>query len=72
MHLSVGAPFLGAVQSVKGFMTGIGFSLPMEVADARLMGKTWSSGYWLLPHNVTSPTYHAKKYSRMLSHYSYP
>ncbi|KCV67529.1 hypothetical protein H696_06047 [Fonticula alba] len=53
MFVSVAPPLLGSVQSVRGMISGVGFSLPINSMDSRLMGVSFSSAHFLLPSNIT-------------------
>ena len=54
---SVAAPLLGSAQTVKGMLSGMGFGLPIDTADARLMGISFSSNHWLAPHHIEMTPY---------------
>ncbi|XP_024533140.1 phospholipid--sterol O-acyltransferase [Selaginella moellendorffii] len=46
---ALGAPFLGAAETVKGWLSGVTFGLPIAEGTARSMLSTFSSGLWMLP-----------------------
>lgn len=48
-YFAVGAPFLGAVESVKATLSGLTFGLPISEGTARLMCNSFSSSIWMLP-----------------------
>lgn len=48
-YFAVGAPFLGAVESVKAALSGLTFGLPISEGTARLMCNSFSSSIWMLP-----------------------
>ncbi|KAL2643136.1 hypothetical protein R1flu_010723 [Riccia fluitans] len=55
-YFAVGAPLLGAAETLKALLTGITFGLPISEGTARLMGNTFGSSLWMLPF---SPYCHA-------------
>ncbi|KAG6542404.1 hypothetical protein Mapa_016233 [Marchantia paleacea] len=55
-YFAVGAPLLGAAETLKALLTGVTFGLPIAEGTARQMGNTFGSGLWMLP---LSPHCHA-------------
>ncbi|KAM1234443.1 hypothetical protein ACFX2I_004037 [Malus domestica] len=48
-YFAVGAPLLGAVEAVKGTLSGLTFGLPISEGTARLMVNSFASTLWMLP-----------------------
>ncbi|CAM6028890.1 unnamed protein product [Sphagnum balticum] len=48
-YYAVGAPLLGAAESVKALMIGVTFGLPIPEGTARLLCNSFSSSLWMLP-----------------------
>ncbi|CAA7391394.1 unnamed protein product [Spirodela intermedia] len=48
-YFAVGAPLLGATESVKAILSGFTFGLPVSEGTARLMYNSFGSSLWLLP-----------------------
>ncbi|XP_047265265.1 phospholipid--sterol O-acyltransferase isoform X3 [Capsicum annuum] len=46
---SLGAPLLGAIETVKATLSGATFGLPVSEGTARLMFNTFGSSIWMLP-----------------------
>ncbi|KAH7669763.1 Phospholipid:diacylglycerol acyltransferase protein [Dioscorea alata] len=48
-YFAVGAPLLGATESVKATLSGVTFGLPIAEGTARLMYNSFGSSLWLMP-----------------------
>ncbi|XP_027775482.1 phospholipid--sterol O-acyltransferase isoform X6 [Solanum pennellii] len=48
-YFAVGAPLLGAIETVKATLSGSTFGLPVSEGTARLMFNTFGSSIWMLP-----------------------
>ncbi|KAL6217585.1 hypothetical protein ACLB2K_010802 [Fragaria x ananassa] len=48
-YFAVGAPLLGATETVKGTLSGLTFGLPISEGTARLMVNSFASTLWMLP-----------------------
>ncbi|XP_050206322.1 phospholipid--sterol O-acyltransferase isoform X2 [Mercurialis annua] len=48
-YFAVGAPLLGATETVKGTLFGETFGLPVSEGTARLMFNSFSSSLWMMP-----------------------
>ncbi|GLU03700.1 hypothetical protein SLE2022_208860 [Rubroshorea leprosula] len=48
-YFAVGAPLLGATETVKGILSGQTFGLPVSEGTARLMFNSFGSSLWMLP-----------------------
>ncbi|XP_078448286.1 phospholipid sterol acyl transferase 1 isoform X2 [Wolffia australiana] len=48
-YFAVGAPLLGAAESVKAALSGFTFGLPVSEGTARLMYNSFGSSLWLFP-----------------------
>ncbi|XP_020531050.1 phospholipid--sterol O-acyltransferase isoform X1 [Amborella trichopoda] len=48
-YFAVGAPLLGAPESVKAVLSGVTYGLPIAEGTARLMYNSFGSSLWLLP-----------------------
>ncbi|CAN6460370.1 unnamed protein product [Victoria cruziana] len=48
-YFAVGAPLLGAVETVKATLSGFTFGLPIAEGTARLMFNSFGSSLWLIP-----------------------
>ncbi|KAG8640229.1 phospholipid--sterol O-acyltransferase isoform X2 [Manihot esculenta] len=48
-YFSVGAPLLGATETVKAMLLGKTFGLPVSKGTARLMFNSFASSLWMLP-----------------------
>ncbi|KAH7281700.1 hypothetical protein KP509_36G059000 [Ceratopteris richardii] len=63
-YFSVGAPLLGAVESVKATLSGLTFGLPISEGTARLMCNSFSSSMWMLPFSSNCNTRHVSSNDR--------
>ncbi|TMW87508.1 hypothetical protein EJD97_019871 [Solanum chilense] len=48
-YFAVGAPLLGAIETVKATLSGSTFGLPVSEGTVRLMFNTFGSSIWMLP-----------------------
>ncbi|XVE77959.1 hypothetical protein DITRI_Ditri13aG0106000 [Diplodiscus trichospermus] len=48
-YFAVGAPLLGATETVKGTLSGNTFGLPISEGTARLMSNSFGSSLWMMP-----------------------
>ncbi|KAK9945018.1 hypothetical protein M0R45_010550 [Rubus argutus] len=48
-YFAVGAPLLGATETVKGTLSGLTFGLPISEGTARLMVNSFASTLWMMP-----------------------
>ncbi|KAM7253717.1 hypothetical protein ACFE04_031399 [Oxalis oulophora] len=48
-YFAVGAPLLGAPETVKGSISGVTFGLPVSEGTARLMFNSFGSSLWMIP-----------------------
>ncbi|CAM6033246.1 unnamed protein product [Sphagnum compactum] len=48
-YYAVGAPLLGAAETVKALMIGVTFGLPISEGTARLLCNSFGSSLWMLP-----------------------
>uniref|UniRef100_A0A6P4A6P8 phospholipid--sterol O-acyltransferase isoform X1 n=1 Tax=Ziziphus jujuba TaxID=326968 RepID=A0A6P4A6P8_ZIZJJ len=48
-YFAVGAPLLGATETVKAVLSGLTFGLPVSEGTARLMVNSFASSLWMLP-----------------------
>lgn len=48
-YIAVGAPFLGAVETIKAALSGLTFGLPIPEGTSRLMCNSFGSSLWMLP-----------------------
>eukprot|EP01018_Ginkgo_biloba_P030470 Gb_39969 [translate_table: standard] len=48
-YFAVGAPFLGAVETIKATLSGVTFGLPIPEGTSRLMCNSFGSSLWMLP-----------------------
>ncbi|XP_038692366.1 phospholipid--sterol O-acyltransferase-like isoform X1 [Tripterygium wilfordii] len=48
-YFAVGAPLLGAIETVKGTLSGNTFGLPVSEGTSRLMFNSFGSSLWMLP-----------------------
>ncbi|KAH9287967.1 hypothetical protein KI387_032084, partial [Taxus chinensis] len=48
-YFAVGAPFLGAVETIKASLSGVTFGLPVPEGTSRLMCNSFGSSLWMLP-----------------------
>ncbi|ONH93197.1 hypothetical protein PRUPE_8G218700 [Prunus persica] len=48
-YFAVGAPLLGAIETVKGTLSGLTFGLPISEGTARLMVNSFASSLWMMP-----------------------
>ncbi|XP_057858756.2 phospholipid--sterol O-acyltransferase isoform X2 [Cryptomeria japonica] len=48
-YFAVGAPFLGAVETIKATLSGVTFGLPVPEGTSRLMCNSFGSSLWMLP-----------------------
>lgn len=48
-YFAVGAPLLGAIETVKATLSGHTFGLPVSEGTARLMFSTFGSSLWMMP-----------------------
>ncbi|XP_051141912.1 phospholipid--sterol O-acyltransferase isoform X1 [Andrographis paniculata] len=48
-YFAVGAPLLGATETVKATLSGVTFGLPVSEGTARLMFNSFGSSIWMMP-----------------------
>lgn len=48
-YFAVGAPLLGATQTVKAILSGFTFGLPVSEGTARMMFNSFGSSMWMMP-----------------------
>ncbi|KAJ3672118.1 hypothetical protein LUZ60_006839 [Juncus effusus] len=63
-YFAVGAPLLGATESIRASLSGVTFGLPINEGTARLMYNSFGSSMWLNPfsHCCKSDNLQWKKY----------
>ncbi|EPS65638.1 hypothetical protein M569_09139, partial [Genlisea aurea] len=64
-YFAVGAPFLGAVETVKAMLSGLTFGLPVSEGTARLMFNSFASSIWMMPFSK-----HCRAEHTYLKHFS--
>ncbi|GER24952.1 phosphatidylcholine-sterol acyltransferase, partial [Striga asiatica] len=64
-YFAVGAPLLGAIETVKATLSGFTFGLPVSEGTARLMFNSFGSSLWMLPFSK-----HCRVEHTYLKHFS--
>ncbi|KAL6340267.1 hypothetical protein AAG906_040703 [Vitis piasezkii] len=64
-YFAVGAPLLGASETVKGTLFGFTFGLPVSEGTARLMLNSFGSSLWMMPfsHHCRADNLYRKHFS---------
>ncbi|GAB4841049.1 hypothetical protein Ancab_021795 [Ancistrocladus abbreviatus] len=64
-YFAVGAPLLGATESVKAALSGTTFGLPISEGTARLMFNSFGSSIWMMPFSK-----HCSQESKYCKHFA--
>ncbi|XP_051118588.1 phospholipid--sterol O-acyltransferase-like isoform X2 [Andrographis paniculata] len=74
-YFAVGAPLLGAAESIKASLSGSSFGLPVTEGTARLMFNSFGSSMWMMPvsKNCRTEDMYSKHFStsNRKNHFSY-
>ncbi|XP_073064787.1 phospholipid--sterol O-acyltransferase-like isoform X1 [Primulina eburnea] len=55
-YFAVGAPLLGATETIKATLSGVTFGLPVSEGTARLMFNSFGSSLWMMPFSKNCRT----------------